>query len=272
MSLEQDITELTKTASGLIDSFQQKEQAIEQKIADILPDAVEGLNSFVDVEFYVDAVAGSDANDGLTPESAMQTLDGVDNKLPRVGIAKINLKKGQRHTFQRLSGLFIGNISISLYGNEEDSVPVLQCLPSLNSANEPIIFGIVLRLGQIYFNRIVLDCTYSGSETLSRDSGLVGYTQGMITVSLYDSKVLLSGHPLTAAFAGYRGVNLSLVGTQVNRGAVTSNNVLIKSKSTSNPLISLNLTSATFTGATTDIASLLPTDAGRANIFANEDV
>lgn len=272
MSLEQDITELTKTASGLIDSFQQKEQAIEQKIADILPDSADGLNDFTTVEFFVDAVEGDDNNNGLSPDAPFKTVDAISGSVPHIGVLKISLKRDQRHLFSGVTGMLIGHVTVGAYGGDGEADPILQCLPIESSSGDPIIIGIVLKMGIFYFNNVVLDCSYSGAQVLNRDSGIVGYNQGEITVFLYDTKVLLNGHPLTAAFAGFRGVHLNMVGSEVNRGGTTENHMLIKSKSNSDPVILLNLTSSTFTGSTTDVAALLPTNASRTNIYANVDI
>ena len=86
MSLDSEIAQLTGSANTLIDTFQQKEDAIGQAVNAALAAIPEGYKVY-----FVDQQFGSDDNDGISAETALKSVEEAIDRTPVGGVLYLQL-------------------------------------------------------------------------------------------------------------------------------------------------------------------------------------
>lgn len=95
MSLTTDITNLTAQVSQLIQTVDQQDDVVRQKISQLAAMVPNTARTY-----YVDAINGDDANDGLSPDTSFATLHRALQKAPAGGICNIRLLSDVQMTYR----------------------------------------------------------------------------------------------------------------------------------------------------------------------------
>ena len=149
-----------KSADLILAQIDAKSSALKEKI----------LNSVTDVKVlgtsYFVSADGDDANDGLTPETALVTLDGL---------SKVKLNPGdgvflRRGDMWRIVNFRVpGGITVSAYG--EGAKPILSCSP-MNGA-DPVLWSLLDGTDNVWvFAHELADC-----GTLDFGGGVFAYKE-----------------------------------------------------------------------------------------------
>ncbi len=153
MSLTTSITDLTAQVTQLIQTVDQQDDVVRAKIAEL---AAMVPNTYR--LFYVDAVNGSDANDGFSPDNALASLEEALIRVPPGGGAEIRLLSDVRIEQQR--DLFASILFIVGWNRATDTEArrkITWAGAATNRNDGALPFLSILSNGSLHFQNVELE-------------------------------------------------------------------------------------------------------------------
>lgn len=229
--------------AALVESNRRLTEMVESKVEEIDQKVAEAVKAIPELHkvFYVDALAGSDANTGVNSGNPLKTVKAAVDRTPRNGSVEIRLKRNQDHFLTGDARTFIDvdnkTITMNVYGSGDR--PVIKMVTGTEGgASGSIAYGFRV---PTFCRIIVINCDvdtmglhvdttvpwvdYGGFASRSYQEGQVG----TIEVVLSSCHIKLRDHQLSSHYnrISYtlRNVEVSHLGTQNSLVGVSPSSV-----------------------------------------------
>ena len=218
MSLESQIANLVDAANNLTGEVAGKMRQIDNKVDAATQAVPKTIREYAKQAFYVDAFIGDDQNDGRQ-NSPVRTINALNDRIVNGSSVMIYLRSGQSHYINRVGvSLQTGSITVINWG--DGARPHIHQLTEYSEYNDKHYGnGFQVQTGSILFRGVNISTIFEpdnpeGVELLPQ-AGLVGDSQGHMSIHFYNCNINLSNMPVAAAFSGFTGRDIYLSGCNI---------------------------------------------------------
>ncbi len=255
---------LTETVEGKIGEIDQK---VDEATSSV-PATIAALSSQT---FYIDAVGGDDNNDGLTPNTAVQNVKVLNDKVVNGSFVMLLFFANQNHTVNFF--MYNGYIRVGVYGSTPttDSYPKLY--PEIKySGGKHLVYGLGAYLGTLYFNKVKLMCDSQGIfDVTPRDlaNGFIRYTDSNLTIIGYGAHIHLVDMPFSAGYSGYSVRDFCFSSAVIDKTLCTNDGQILKNINSTENTFRLDVYSTSLVNVPGGWAELMPETTDKVNMLTN---
>jgi hypothetical protein len=277
MSLESQVAALVSAASNLTSQVAGKMAGIDQKIDEATAAVPETIRGLADQSFYIDAIEGDDTNEG-TMAAPLRTSSEAARRAVQGGNIALHFRQQQTHTAEFF--MATGRIFVSSYGGLDTTLESnrakLRARYTVDSDGDQRLYGIGVRVGQVFFLRVSVMC--DNEELLTgqireSQSSFIQYADSSIAVILSDCDINLKTAAFTTSYSGYSGRDLYLSKCTIRKlpGAIPGNRCnLLKPLNSSNNTYRLDVYACTLENIPGGWAEIMPAKTpGDINVLTN---
>ncbi|MGO2147509.1 hypothetical protein [Halomonas sp.] len=214
MSLETQVAELVTSAKKLVSEIAGKMAGIDKKVNEATAAVPATIRGLADQSFYIDAVSGDDTNAG-TDTSPLKTSAEAARRAVQGGNVNLYFRQQQVHEAEFF--MATGRIFVSSWGGLDTTVEAnrakLRARHMVDGSGEHRLYGIGVRVGQIFFIRVSVMCDNEALETgrvRDSQSSFIQYADSSISVILSDCDINMKTASFTTSYSGYSGRDLYL--------------------------------------------------------------
>tara|TARA_Y100000782_G_scaffold3033_1_gene3488 strand:- start:472 stop:1314 length:843 start_codon:yes stop_codon:yes gene_type:complete len=277
MSLETTIADLVSAANNLTSSVNGKMNEIDQKVDQATEAVPSTIRDLASQSFYIDAVGGDDSNDG-TIQQPLKTSGEATRRAVQGGNVNLYFKQQQAHVAEFF--METGRVFVSSWGGLDTTVeenrPKLRARHQLDGAGDHRIYGIGVRVGQIFFLRVSIMCDNEEllTGTLRKEqSSFIQYADSNMSVILRECDINLKTSAFVSSHSGYSGRDIYLAMCTIRKldGAMDGDRVnLLRPLSPANNTFRLDVYSCSLVNIPGGWAEILPPkDTGDINVLTN---
>ena len=271
MSLESQVASLVSAANKLTSEIAGKMKGIDQKVDAATASVPNSIKQESYKDFYIDAVNGNDSNSGSI-SSPLKTIREASDRSLNISVVNVRLMGGQ--SFEAEFASSCTRVRFYTYNSSQgiakiypkahrrdDGTYYLRALASNGSFQTVVFHGVHVICG--VFPEEALPAEYHIDQF---SSNFIFGDQGR-DIYLYNCILDIDEISFTGIHAGYASRNLSIGSTQINR-INGSSLKLVNSRTSSNPILTIAVSSAVLSGWSNWI-ELLPVNGNEQNILSN---